>query len=161
MTPEEILFSLGDCLCTALEDSNPVGSCCVVSAGPPVIPNCCEGFAWVRTTGATVVPYDPRQRCLSPVWSLGVELGISRCAPGFCDALSNPCCENEAAAALVLMADFAALQRALLCCLPAIDGGPKLDQITIQGWIVDEPEGGCVTGRMLANIEYLNQCACA
>lgn len=159
MTPEEILFNLGDCLCQALEDTNPVGSCCVVAV-QPVVPNCCDGFAWVRTTGSLVVPYDPRQRCLPPVWALQVELGISRCAPGFCDALSNPCCENEAAAALVLMADFAALQRALLCCLPAIAGGPKLDQITITGWTVGDPEGSCVTGRMLASIEYFNSCAC-
>ncbi len=160
MTPEEIVFNLGDCLCQLLEDGeNPVGSCCVVATAP-VIPNCCQGFAWVRPTGSTVVPYDPRQRCLPPVWNLGVELGIARCVAGNCGVLENPCCENEAAAALVLMSDFTALQRALLCCLPAITGGPKLDQITIQGWIVEEPEGGCVTGRMLATIEYYNSCAC-
>lgn len=160
MTPEEIIFNLADCLCAVLEDGeNPVASCCVVAAAP-VIPRCCDGFAWVRATGAQVVPYEVRQRCLPPVWSLGVELGISRCAPGFCDATSNPCCENEAAAALVLMADFATLQRTLLCCLPAIDGAPKLDQITITGWTVEDPEGGCVTGRMLANIEFFNNCAC-
>lgn len=160
MTPAEILFNLGDCLCTALGDSgNPVGRCCVVAVAPS-IPNCCEGFAWVRTTGAVVVPYDPRQRCLPPAWAMGVELGITRCAPGQCAELSNPCCENEAAAALVLLSDFAALQRALLCCLPAISGGPKLDQITITSWTVEDPAGGCVTGKMLATVQYYNNCAC-
>lgn len=160
MSPEEILFNLGDCFCALLAaGSAPPASCCVITADP-VIPDCCSGFAWVRSTGALVVPYDVRQRCLPPVWALGVELGISRCAPATCGNLANPCCENEAAAVLVQLADFASMQRALLCCLPAIAGGPKLDQINIISWAVDEPEGGCVTARMLANIEYYNQCAC-
>lgn len=161
MTPEELLFNLGACLCDALEASpgGATGTCCVV-ATQPVVPECCEGFAWVRTTGSVVLPFEVRQRCLPPVWALQVELGVTRCAALPCKELGNPCCDPEADATLTLLGDFTAMQQALLCCLPAIAGAPKLDQITIQGWTVDEPLGACATSRMLASIEYLNSCAC-
>lgn len=160
MTPEEILFNLAECLCDQLAAlPNPPATCCVV-ANDPVIPDCCPGFAWVRTTGSQPVPYAKENRCLPPYWAFGVELGVSRCAPETCGNLANPCCENEAAGALALMGDFGAMQRAVLCCLPGLPGGPALDQIAITNWAPDEPTGGCVTSRMLVAIKHANLCYC-
>ena len=84
MEPIEMLQALATCWCQAL--ANTVGgapaSCCMV-ASDPVIPSCCEGFAWVRMV--SMVPVYPKNtgptRCNHPTWKMVVELGISRCAP--------------------------------------------------------------------------------
>jgi hypothetical protein len=170
--PIEILQQLTQCWCDALALSpgGAPGKCCMV-ASDPVIPVCCDGFAWVRMTSMT--PFYPKHpggsgpsRCVHPMWKMAVELGIARCAPPICgDGLQNPCCENEADAVNVQFGDFAAFSRALGCCLPTPPpgdpwGGIQSDQITIFGFAMDPPSGGCVTGRGTATIQMQLDCSC-
>lgn len=166
MTPEELIFKVSQCFCEqlALSIGGAPAACCVVSSDP-VIPNCCAGFAWVRITG--IRPVAPQNdRCIPASWALEVELGISRCAPPVCgDGAQNPCCDNEAAAVNVQMGDWAAMVRALGCCLLARPTDPYADYISgdevIYGsFRVDDPGGGCVTVRMDAAIKFWNNCSC-
>jgi hypothetical protein len=134
-------------------------------ASDPVIPNCCEGFAWVRILGMTPDYGNRNQKCVPPIWKMVVELGISRCAPPVCgDGMQNPCCENEADAVNVQLGDYAAMVRTLGCCLlPRIrqeDSCFGGDQILAGPWAVDEPSGGCVSSRMQATITIFGECGC-
>lgn len=157
--PATLLDELSACLCAQLIDSigGSPAICCVVSSAP-VIPSCCDGFAWVRATGifpTTAFPspgYTP-ERCLAPDWILSVEMGVSRCAPASCDALDNPCCDNEATAVAVQLSDWAAMREAFFCCFTEA-AGLQLDQVEIGPWNPGQPSGGCVESTMTASIRF-------
>jgi hypothetical protein len=160
----DILTGLTDCLCEQLAATLPVAQCCLV-ASDPIVPSCCNGFAWVRlldtypTKNGVTLDQTP-DRCLPPVWAMRVELGVERCAPATCDALDNPCCDAERDSVMDLLSDFAAMQRALLCCLPNLPDGPRKDEVVLGPFRPQAPLGGCVRATMTATIRYLNHCAC-
>lgn len=166
LSPEDILVRLRDCFCEqlALSPGGAPAECCIVATSP-VIAQCCAGFAWVRIL--TAYPSHPfpaltqaAERCLPPVWAMQVELGVSRCAPAPCGPLSNPCCDEELDATLILLGDFTAMVSTLGCCLTPTNGGLGKDEVVMGPWIVSEPDGGCVESKMTATIRFVNGCSC-
>lgn len=163
MDPLSVLQLIAECYCTALATSigGAPGSCCVVSSDP-VIPECCNGFAWVRMTNMQPVyaPNQPNNCGGAPAtWKMYVELGIARCAPALCGAMENPCCENEAAAVNVQFGDWQAAVAAVTCCLTKKPADPyaysiKPSQVIVGNLVVDDPSGGCVSQRLSASIQF-------
>lgn len=164
---DEVLSTLVACLCDQLGDgANPPDQCCLVSA-PPIIPKCCVGVAWVRPV--TVFPtdnfpnagYDPNNLCLPPSWGVTVELGVARCAPGFCDPTGNPCCASEAASLTQALADRSAMIKSLQCCLIAAVPGLKSRDVLLGTWTLGDPTGGCRHGILQATIRFDETCTCS
>lgn len=157
--PAVLLDLLSACVCAQLAESigGSPATCCVV-ASPPVIPNCCEGFAWVRAVGISPTEAFPSpgyapSRCTTPDWILAVEMGVSRCAAKVCDELGNPCCDNEATATAIALSDYAALREAFLCCFTEA-AELQLDLVEIGPWVPGTPEGTCVQSTMTGNIRF-------
>lgn len=172
MEPFDILTQLAECWCAqlALSIGGAPATCCVVT-NSPVIPSCCDGFGWVRMLSITpVYPSNKNgagpSRCAHPMWSMAVELGVSRCAPPVCgDGMANPCCDNELSASNVQFGDFKAWTLALGCCLVATNPDPYADsigrdQVTMGVWSVADPEGACVTATGTAAIQFSMFCDC-
>lgn len=165
MTPEDILRLLAACFCEQLAASagGAPGTCCVL-AQEPVVADCCAGFAWVRPVTAFPSDHFPApgaepNRCAPPVWGMGVEIGVTRCAPEPCSSVGNSCCDAESDALAVLMSDFNAMQTALLCCLTPRNGDLGKDEVVIGSW-TNTSTGGCMISKMTATIRFLNGCSC-
>lgn len=163
--PADLLAALSACLCENLASTSAgaPGACCVVATAP-VVPDCCPGIGWVRVVSAypsQAFPQpDPRgDRCRPPVWAMVVELGVDRCAPSPCEAMSPACCEMELAAALDQLSDFDALRLTLVCCLPAATD-LRLDEIVLGVWTVGESQGGCLRSTMQATVRWVDSCSC-
>lgn len=156
---EEAVVALRDCWCAALDDT--VATCCI-TAGIPVIVECCAGYAWVRLIGAYPSQAFPQQlataeRCRIDTWALQVEIGVARCAAEPCDMLGAPCCEQELVAAVELMEDFARARRVFTCCLTDT---LRSDEIIPGAWKVSGPEGGCIVSTMNATLFISDPCGC-
>lgn len=161
-TFEDTLVAVRNCLCDALSTSSVPPAICCITAGRPVIVECCQGIAWVRMVNAyptTAFPSQDRtpSNCVPPAWALVVEVGVARCVPQPCGELSPACCETELDVAMLLLEDFAAIRRMVTCCLP-----PEIrpDEIVAGAWTVTDPEAGCVSGSMQLTIRVLDACAC-
>lgn len=153
------MVALRDCWCAQLGDT--VSTCCI-TAGEPVIVECCSGFAWVRLIGAYPSVAFPQQfavadRCRIDTWAIQVELGVSRCAPEPCGVLGAACCEAELTAALVQWDDFARMRRVFSCCLLA---SIRPDEMIPGPWRVAGPEGECITSAMTATLFVSDSCEC-
>lgn len=162
-TAQQLIDIIEACYCAALASNpNPPAQCCLVASNP-VVPDCCDGSAWVRPTAVTPLPTETATRCIPPSWVLEVELGIRRCAPSTCGNLDNPCCASEDSAVTQTFHDRDAMTEALLCCLPgSTDGGlyPMMDDIIVGAWTVIDSDGACYGSRMTAQIRFYNGCAC-
>lgn len=142
------------CWCNLLATSlGGAPAACCVTAGRPIIPDCCGGFAWVRLLGAYPSVSFPAaatqpQRCFIDTWALQVEIGITRCAPQPCDVMGNVCCTNEEEAAAILMDDFNRMRQLFTCgCL-----GLSSDSVIPGQWKPYGPEGECLGATMTATI---------
>lgn len=151
----DLMQTIQACWCEALEDSlgGAPAECCWV-AGPPVVADCCGGYAWVRLISAYPSVDFPAQdtdahRCPLGTFAANIELGISRCAPMPCGDTENTCCESELQVALVLLDDYARGRFALQCCL-----GLPGDAVVLGTWQAQGPEGGCSTGVLRATIRF-------
>lgn len=152
----EILQVLQACWCQQLSCSlGGSPKVCCVTAGSPSIPECAGGFAWVRLVGAYPsvlfpqhVSQPQKMPCLTDTWALQVEVGITRCAPEPCDALSNICCDAQEQANAILLDDFAQMRKLFTCgCLGIPSSSIVMGSLQVYG-----PEGQCVGVKMTATI---------
>lgn len=162
LLPEDVLVNLRNCLCDEFATSPvPPGTCCI-TAGTPVIAECCSGFLWVRLVSAWPSTKFPSQdstssRCVAPYWAMEVEVGIARCAPEECGALTAACCAAELDVAMLLIDDFARIRKVLGCCLQS---DTPHDDVIPGRWRVQGPQGGCITGSMTATVRWMDSCSC-
>lgn len=166
MNPADILAALIACFCEnlALTTRGAPANCCIV-ATDPVVPDCCPGFAWVRILSAYPSQNFPQadaraDRCRPPVWAMQVELGVDRCAPSPCDAMSASCCTAETDAALDQLSDFEAFRRTLGCCL-TLSTDLGLDEVVMGVWSTGVSQGGCLRSTQTALIRWIDICPCA
>lgn len=161
-TVDDILSNIRDCFCILLAES-PGGSpaSCCITAGTPVIADCCAGFAWVRLVSGYPTQTFPSHanitnNCMVDTWALNVEVGVARCAAQPCDTAGNVCCDANEAANDILMGDFKAM-RALFSC-----GCTGLDtrEFVVGNWTVGTPAGGCIDSRMTAVVLTSGNCDC-
>lgn len=156
---DEALVALRDCWCLQL--GGTVATCCL-TAGQPVIPDCCDGFGWVRMVGAYPSVNFPQllatpERCRIDTWAVQVEIGVARCAPQPCGATGPTCCEAELTAALIQMDDLSRLRRLFTCCLTDTI---RADETIPGPWRVVGPEGGCISSVMTATLLISDFCGC-
>ena len=156
-TPEEVLANVLSCFCQLLEQTTggSPADCCI-TAGPPAIVECCNGFAWVRLVRSYPSINFPAfasapQACPQNIWALDIEIGITRCAPAPCDAVGAICCEAHQDAQAIMMSDFSALRALFLCGCTGLD--PK--DFVIGPIVPYGPEGGCYGTKMTATIRSL------
>lgn len=159
---EELL----DCLKIAFEDDgqhlDPPGLIChrtgtgatVAQFDPAEGTNeCCHGLAWVRAT-----PFGPtlagdtlefnRSATMGVTncggaWSVGMEIGSLRCWP---HAGSYPSCDDWATTAYNVLADAAALRRAVICCFAPNYEDTHALQVIVEPWRPAGIQGQCVGG---------------
>ena len=157
MIPEDILANILSCFSQALVGTmggSPADAC--ITAGPPAIVECCNGFAWVRMVRAYLTTTFPAfastpQACPQNIWAIDVELGITRCAPAPCDAAGAVCCDAHDTAQSIMMSDFAAMRNLWLCGCTGID--PK--DMVIGPIVPYGPEGGFYGLKQTATIRSL------
>lgn len=165
MNPADILATLIACFCEnlALTTRGAPANCCIVATAP-VVPDCCPGYAWVRIVSAYPSQRFPQldssaDRCRPPTWAMVVELGVDRCAPEPCEAMSPSCCEAETNAALDQLSDFEAFRRTLGCCL-TLSTDLALDEVIMGVWATGQSQGGCLRSTQTATIRWIDICPC-
>jgi hypothetical protein len=119
------------------------------------VDECCDGVAWVRVD--TVYPSDsfPAKNTVpSPCGPLGyavvLEMGVVRCAPTP-DAEEVITCEEWTALADAVLADAAAMRRAV-CCFVAAD--TNVDRLVVEdGWTPLPTQANCAGGTLRLTVE--------
>lgn len=150
---------LRDCLCKMLEDSLPVKCCCVwygseVSWDDCTIENGREGMAWVRIDSVTPTDRFPNPAAtLGPCgamdgWSVVLELGVLRCAPGISGTGALPGCDDISSAAEKAAHDAHVMRQALLCC----DWREQGQRFIPGAWQPVGGDGGCHGGTMMVTV---------
>lgn len=161
-TIDEILDNVQACFCSILADTlGGAPSQCCVTAGVPIVGDCCAGFAWVRLVNAWPTSAFPSHanvptNCMLDSWALQIEVGVTRCAPQACDQIGNVCCAAQAGASAIMMDDFKAMRKLFSCQCTGISA----KQIVVGNWTPYGPEGGCVGSKMLATILTSGNCDC-
>jgi len=153
-----------ECYCEQLQQvSEPVAECCLrpgdqVAYGLSLTQDeCCSGLGWLRLARVAAgfpSDEDPITRCAPLQWRLELELGSARCAPtGSAEVL--PTCAQWSTVHELLLEDFMAMRRAVICCF---NDGENL--ISIGEYAPFGAEGGCVGGTLGITIEVLacNEC---
>lgn len=159
---DEILNNLQACFCAILAET--VGGApadCCVTAGQPIIADCCAGFAWIRLvrsyqTHAFPAHANVPTNCMLDQWAIVVEIGVARCAPASCDSIGNVCCEAQATANDILLSDFHAMRKLFSCGCTGISA----KEIVTGDWAPVGPEGGCLASKMTATILSSGNCDC-
>lgn len=166
------LFALKDCLCETLAAApyTPVCFCCVQhSQGLPPMDRCdCEctfgggedpvvqgnGQAWVRLVQVFQEQTQINPRVCQSVLKADVQLGVYRCIEGVLDTSVDPpglpTCEQLENDALLILADRAAMWRAVQCCT----GVKALDPV-IGNWVPIGPSGGCAGGVLTVTLSFI------
>lgn len=151
---EDILADLKRCFCSLLA-SSPGGApaTCCITAGTPVIADCCAGFAWVRLVSAYPTQTFPQHalttnNCMFDTWALNVEVGVARCAAQPCDTAGNVCCDANETANDILMGDFKAMRQLFSCGCTGLS--PR--EVVVGNWTVGTPSGGCLDSKLTAVI---------
>lgn len=158
--PAILLEAVAACYCAnlALTLGGPPAVCCV-AVSEPVVPDCCQGVAWVRPLNIYPVstfpsPLSTPVRCQLNIFAMTLELGIQRCAPKPCDPLKAACCDAELDATRVAFSDYAAMRNTFLCCMTGSGGLLMPDDVVFGEWAVDEPLGGCYGSRMAVTVRW-------
>lgn len=146
---DDTLTALVNCVSDELDESDAPVCLHSNTIGTPAIASCCEctpgksGELWGnflrlyqghRETGVQV---QPRKPCAPATWVAQFQITLARCFPTLTDQGELPHHEDQAAAAMELHADVAAIRRAIHCCQ---DTEPAtLEAINVQA----DPSGGC------------------
>lgn len=163
-----IAAALCDCIRTALRSAigGSPASCCIIPGRDVAIDDCCAGQAWVRIVRVyPTLPGEfpnPRPTPLGAgcddgaCWAVELGAGTARCAPGQDDAGLPPSDAAQELAARVLADDASRIRRAVLCCLPAVDG---VEEIVVGEQSSAGPSGGCVGQELLVTV-MTSICVC-
>jgi hypothetical protein len=148
-----LLTDLASCLCAEIAASQLPEPCfCGILPGGIVALDYCEecdgkcGMAWVRLTTITELRSEQVQdssKCTQPLRAT-VEVGIARCAPTG-DESGPPTMAEQLDTARLLLADQAAVLRAIRCCTGRM--------FTLGTWTPMGPQGGCVGGAWTVTFE--------
>lgn len=164
-----VLSRLTDCLCEELAKAKGPGLCyCGLWAGagqPPLGAIDCKdgdcGVAWVRLIGAApsasfpTPDEDATTSCGSPM-AFDVEVGVARCAPRPQGRDQWPDPQEMFEANRLYLSDMAAVQRALLCCLPKrqAEAGGREILVSASAWAPLEMAAGKSGGTWTASIGF-------
>lgn len=114
---------------------------------------CCAGLAWVRVASFYPSANFPDQdtavsKCGTSRWAAVLEMGAVRCSP-IPDKSSIPDCDEWTAVTRAILADGAAMRRALRCCFAT---ATTSRQHVPGAWQPLAVEGGCVGGTMTVTV---------
>lgn len=157
------LLALTECLCETLNTApyTPVCDCCLVHSQtlPPADRCDCgctvegrdgNGQAWVRLVQVSNRVDRSSPRHCASIMDAEVQLGVYRCIESVVgDDNELPSCDEMTNDAVLILADRAAMWRAVQCCEAIRGYDPQ-----ILNWTPVGPSGGCAGGVLNITLSF-------